>query len=176
MNMIRRTIALLALAFAAALAPIAAQASQSYPAPEDALTCSSAQVAPGTPFSCQVGGENGAQAQLQTTTSGDDATIAGTVTSEVKVIANNVAKFTVTPADVEGEIGVTAIINGVAVDTAVIVVAATGTGGASEGGGDGLAGTGFENGGLAVGAGVLLVLGAGAVLLAARRRSAKNSR
>ena len=169
--MIARTLAATALAGAAVLVPTAAFA-ETYPAPADSLTCSAAQVAPGSTFSCVFGGPNGAEAQLQATTSGDNATIAGTVTSEVKTIADNTASFTVTAPATAGTIGVTAIIDGAAADTAAVaVVSGTGTASGSD---EELSSTGFENAGLAAGAGALLVAGAATVYVAARRRSAQN--
>lgn len=167
--MIARTFASVALAGAVVLAPTAAFA-ETYPAPDDALTCSATVVDQGQTFDCTVEGPNGASAQLQTTTSGDDATIAGTVTSAPKTIVNNVAEFTVTAPGTAGVIGISAIINGEAVDTASVSVAAA-TGGTDEE----LSGTGFENAGLAIGAGVLLVAGATTVFVAGRRRANTNA-
>lgn len=170
--MIARTFASVALAGAVVLAPTAAFA-ETYPAPEDALTCSATVVDQGQTFDCTVEGPNGASAQLQTTTSGDDATIAGTVTSAPKTIVNNVAEFTVTAPGTAGVIGISAIINGEAVDTASINVAAPAGGG--NGDDDELARTGFENAGLAIGAGILLVAGATTVFVAGRRRANANA-
>lgn len=167
--MIARTFASVALAGAVVLAPTAAFA-ETYPAPEDALTCSATVVDQGQTFDCTVEGPNGASAQLQTTTSGDDATIAGTVTSAPKTIVNNVAEFTVTAPGTAGVIGISAIINGEAIDTASVDVVA-----ADAAADDELSSTGFENAGLAIGAGVLLVAGATTVFVAGRRRANANA-
>lgn len=159
-----RTVTAIAIAGALALAPTAAQAVGTYPAPGDSLTCSTTQTPVSTVFTCTIEGPNDAAAQLQTTFSGGDATIAGTVTSAAKTIVDNEATFTVTAPGTTGVIGITGIIDGSAVDTASVeVVAEAGTGGS-------LSGTGFENAGLALGAGALLVGGAAAIVVAARRR------
>ena len=164
--MIRKTLAAAGIAGALVMAPTAAFAVGTYPAPADALTCSTTQTPVSTVFNCTIEGPNGSAAQLQTTFSGGDATIAGTVTSAEKTIAANEANFTVTAPGTTGVIGITGIIDGVAIDTASVdVIAETSTGGDGS-----LSGTGFENAGLAVGAGVLLVGGAAAIAVAARRR------
>jgi hypothetical protein len=160
--MIRRTLAIGALAAVAVAAPTAAVAT-TYPAPEDALTCSATQVQPGGSFTCEIGGPDGASAQLQATTSGANASIAGTVTSEAKTISGGSASFTVTVPGEEGTVGLTALIDGEAVDTSSVVVA------------EELSSTGFENMGLAIGAGALLVAGAGAVVIGARRRASADA-
>ena len=170
--MIRRTIAAVALAGAVALAPTAAMAAGTYPAPADSLKCSKTVTVISTTVDCTIGGPNGAAAQLQTTFAGGDATIAGTVTSAPKTIVGNVASFTITAPGVVGTIGITGIIDGKAVDTAKVDVV-TSLGGS--GTGDGLATTGFENTGLAIGAGALLVVGAATVFVAARRRQAQDA-
>ena len=160
--MIRRTLATVAVAAAALAVPVAASATQ-YPAPEPGLTCTASQVAPGESADCTITGPDGAAAQLQTTFSGADAEIAGTVTSAAKTITDGEATFTVTAPTIEGTIGVTGIIDGVAFATASVEVA------------EELSSTGFDNMGLAVGAGALLVAGASVVFVAARRRSAQNA-
>lgn len=180
---IRRALAVGALtAFAVGLSTTAASAT--YPAPEGSLACSVSQIEPNSTFSCDVYAEDGAQAQLQVTTSGADATIAGTVTSAAKVVTDGSASFDVTVPEDAGTVGITAIVDGVAVDTSTVVVAedpgtpggddAAGPGDGAAAGDDGLAATGFENTGLAIGAGALLILGAGAVVLTARRRATQD--
>ncbi|WP_062318499.1 hypothetical protein [Demequina maris] len=158
-----------ALAGAAVLAPSAAFAEE-YPSAADSLTCTATTVEVGQGFECEVGGPNGSDAALQATTSGEDASIAGTVTSVTKTIADNVASFSVTAPSTAGTIGLTAIIDGEAVDTAAVEVVAAGAGTDSE-----LSGTGFENAGLAAGSAGLLVAGAATVFIAARRRAAQNA-
>jgi len=177
--MIRRTIVIAAVAAAVAAAPVAAYAAETYPAPEDSASTSTTIVAPGVSFVVTVEGPTGSLAQIQAIFPGtSDFTIAGTVTSPVKVIANNEANFTVTAPNESGVMGITVLIDGEPVDTLSITIVAeagTGTDGAAVAGGDELSATGFENSGLAIGAGVLLVAGAGAVFVAARRRSAQNA-
>lgn len=171
--MIRKTIATAAIAGAIVMAPTAALAAGTYPAPEDSLTCNKTVTVISTTVDCTIAGPNGAAAQLQTTFAGEDATIAGTVTSAPKTIAANVADFTITAPGVVGTIGVTGIIDGVAVDTAAVeVVTEVGGSGTDNGG---LASTGFENAGLAIGAGALLVVGATTVFVAARRRQMQDA-
>jgi hypothetical protein len=160
--MIRRTLAVGALAAIALATPTAALATD-YPAQEDSLTCADAQIAPGASTTCEGAGPEGADAALQATTSGANASIAGTVTSDTKTISGGSASFTVTAPAEEGTIGITLLIDGEAVDTTSILVA------------EELSSTGFENTGLAVGAAVLLVAGAGAVVIGARRRSQQNA-
>jgi hypothetical protein len=186
--MIRRSVVAVAAAGVLVLATgLPGAATVAYPAPEDSLTCAAAQVPAGEVLECTIGGPDGASAQLQTTFAGEDAAIAGTVTSAAKTIAGNIASFTVTAPSTEGIIGVTGIIDGQAVDTASVEVVVTadivegagplpGDGGTSTDGGvetgDGvLSGTGFENSGLAIGAGALLVAGGVAVFVGARRRN-----
>ncbi|WP_062387932.1 hypothetical protein [Demequina iriomotensis] len=98
--------------------------------------------------------------------------VAGTVTSESYTIAEGEvgANFDVEiPEDATGTVGITSYVNGEVVDTATIELA-TDAAAADE-----LSSTGFENGGLVAGAGVLLVAGAGAVTIAARRRAGANA-
>ncbi len=162
--MITRALAAVAVAGIALAVPVTASA-VTYPADDATLECSATQVAPNESFECTITAEGATEAQLQATTSGENASIAGTVTSAPKDITSGTADFTVTAPSVEGTIGLTAIVDGVAVDeTATVTVA-----------GDSLSGTGFDSTPLAIGAGVLLVAGAAVVFVAARRRSAQNS-
>ncbi|WP_062304474.1 hypothetical protein [Demequina subtropica] len=173
--MIVRTLATAALGTALALGPALAASAELYPAPEGALTCSATQVPVDTVFTCTVTSDTGTYAQLQTVFAGDDATIAGTVTSSEVALVDGASDFTVTAPSIVGTIGITGIVDGTAVDTASVEVVASdvaGGGGTTGSAGGGLSGTGFENQGLAIGAGVLLVAGAATVYIAARRRSA----
>ncbi|WP_062516232.1 hypothetical protein [Demequina gelatinilytica] len=174
--MIVRTLATAALGTALALGPALAASAELYPAPEGALTCSVTQVPVDTVFTCTVTSDTGTNAQLQTVFAGDDATIAGTVTSSEVPLVDGASDFTVTAPSIVGTIGITGIVDGTAVDTASVEVVASDVagGGGTTGSGGGLSGTGFENQGLAIGAGVLLVAGAATVYIAARRRSAGN--
>ncbi len=165
-----RTLAVTALAGAAILAPTAAFA-EDYTSGEDAIGCDVSIIEVGQPFDCDVEGPEGSDAALQATTSGADASIAGTVTSATKTISGGAASFTVTAPSTAGTLGLTAIVDGEAVDTASIEVVAAGTAGSS----DELSGTGFENVGLAAGAAGLLVAGAATVFIGARRRAAQNA-
>lgn len=161
--MFKRTIATIIVAGAAFAAPVAASATP-YPAPDSDLTCAAAQVAPGESFGCTITGPDGASAQLQTTFSGADAEIAGTVTSDAKTITDGEANFTVTAPTIEGVIGITALVDGVAIEsTAAVDVAAE------------LSGTGFTGVPLAVAAGALLAAGAAVVFVAARRKSSAST-
>ncbi|WP_156165413.1 hypothetical protein [Demequina rhizosphaerae] len=164
--MLARTFAAAALAGAVVLAPTAAFA-EDYPAADAALTCEATQVPVTTQFDCVGTGPDGASAVLQATTSGDNATfIAGTVSSEAKTVVDGEVTWTVEAPSTAGTIGFTLIVDGEAVDTATVDVVAGTT--------DELSGTGFENVGLAAGAGVLLVAGAATVFVAARRRASQN--
>jgi len=161
--MIRRALAAVAVAGIALAVPVTASA-VTYPADDATLECSATQVAPNESFECTITAEGATEAQLQATTSGENASIAGTVTSAPKDITSGTADFTVTAPSVEGTIGLTAIVDGVAVDeTATVIVS------------DQLSGTGFDSTPLAIGAGVLLVAGAAVVFVAARRRASQNS-
>ncbi len=169
--MIVRRITTIAFVGALAFAPAAAASAETYPAPDGALTCSVTETPVDTTFTCTITSDTGVEAQLQTTFSGDDATIAGTVTSEPVALAEGTAEFTVTAPSITGTIGITGIVDETAVDTASVVVVAE----SSTGGSGGLSGTGFENQALAIGAGALLLGGATVVYIAARRRSAARS-
>jgi hypothetical protein len=161
--MIKRSLAVLAVAGIALAVPATAMATTEYPAPEPTLTCSTTQAQPGTDFECIVTGDEGADAQLQTTFSGADAEIAGTATSAVKTITGGEASFTVTAPTIEGTIGITAIVDGVPLSTSASVDVS-----------EELSSTGFDSMPLAIGAGALLVAGAAVVFVAARRRSSQN--
>ncbi len=145
-------------------------ASGSYPPSEDALTVTSQQVAPGGTVQVSVGGPAGSEAQVQVTSSGEDASIAGTVTSAVKVIEADTtpAQFTVTVPTASGTIGVTALLDGIAVDTATITVVTEAA--AQQAEDDALSLTGPEVAGIAVAAVALLGGGAAIAIVARRRR------
>lgn len=157
--MVRRLVAAIAVASVVLLAPTAAYAA--YPAPGDALNCSATTVQTGATFTCTIGGPVGAIAVLQVTTSGADATIAGTTSSTKLIDATNVASYSITAPGTAGIIGVSALIDGTSVDTAVIQVVARGAS---------LAATGSPIGTLAVTAALLLVGGAGFFAAGAARR------
>lgn len=153
-----------------------ASTSPSYPAPGDSLTCSKSTVPTSTIFSCTIGGADGADATLTVTSSGANAFLAGAVSS-TKTIASNVATFSVTAPTDAGTLAISSAINGVAADTTTVLVTAGGTiiAFSGPGNGRGLALTGTESTGLALGAAGLLVVGAGVVVFAARRRTKHNA-
>ncbi|WP_062299256.1 hypothetical protein [Demequina maris] len=161
-----------ALAGAAVLAPSAAFATD-YTSDESTLTCDATTVEVNETFECTIEGPDGSDAALQATTSGEDAAIAGTVTSATKTITDSVTDYSVTAPGTAGTIGLTAIVDGEAVDTATVQVVASSVAGA--GTDSELSGTGFENAGLAAGSAVLLVAGAAGVFIGARRRAAQNA-
>ena len=157
--MIRRTLITVGLAAAAVALPAAAQATE-YPAPEAGVECTPLQITPGGTIDCTVTGE-GTNAQLQTTTSGDDATIAGVVVSGNKALVDGAASFTVTAPAQEGEIGIVGLVDGQTVGSATVEVA------------EELSGTGFDSAPLAVGAVVLLVGGALLIVAAGKTHAAQ---
>ncbi len=170
-HMIKKTITAVALAGAMTMAAAGAASAASYPAPDSALSCSAATVPTGTVFTCTVGGPDDAAAELCATTSGANAAIAGTVCF-TKTVVSNVAAFTVTAPSTAGTVGFSATVTPVEsvsydTNTTSVAVTAAATGG--------LASTGADNTGLALGAGALLVAGAGAVVVAARRRASVNA-
>ncbi len=167
--MLKRILASAALAALITLGGASA-ASAAYPAPADSLSCDSTTVAPNETFNCSIEGPNGADATLVVTTTIEDATIAGT-TSLTKIIASNVAVFTVTMPANPGQVTLSALIDGVPVDTAVVTVAAV----SGAAGSDGLATTGSDNLGMGLVAVTMLIAGAGALAIAARRKSAQYS-
>jgi len=157
--MIKRVLATVAVTGMLFVVPAVAFAASPYPAPDQTLKCSTAQAPPSTTFTCTITGTNGDAAQLQTTFDGADAAIAGTVTSSPRTIAGGKATFTVTAPAIPGTIGISGIINQVTFDSASVDVA------------DELSSTGFDGMPIAVGAAVLLVAGAGIIVVGARRRS-----
>ncbi|WP_062304442.1 hypothetical protein [Demequina subtropica] len=172
-----RTFATLAAGTALALAPSAASA-------EDYGTVSSMEC---NPLTVEAGGRatctltsDGTSVVWQVTTSGDDVTlisVAGTVSTAAQDIVGGTSVLTFDAPEAAGTIGVIAIVDGEPVDTATITVTAAddtegvGSDASASGSDDELSSTGFDNAGLVAGAGALLVVGAGAVAFAARRRS-----
>ena len=166
--MIKRALAALAVTGVAFAIPVAASASTDYPVPPPELTCSSAQAAPGSDFTCTLTGDPSAEATLTTTFSGADAAIAGTVTSAPRLVGATGAVFTITAPVIEGTIGISAVVGQASAGTASVDVALAVAD-------DGLSGTGFTGMPIAVGAGVFLVAGAAMVFVASRRRSDVNA-
>ncbi|WP_062516246.1 hypothetical protein [Demequina gelatinilytica] len=182
-----RTFATLAAGTALALAPTAASA-EDY-GTVSSMECNPLTVEAGAQATCTLTSD-GVSVVWQVTTSGDDVTlvsVAGTVSTAAQDIVGGTSVLTFDAPDAAGTIGVIAIVDGEPVDTATItVVAADDTEGAGSGSGtdsgtgsdssasgsdDELSSTGFDNAGLVIGAGALLVVGAGAVAFAARRRT-----
>ncbi|MDN4484179.1 hypothetical protein [Demequina lignilytica] len=164
--MIRKTIAALALAGAMVLAPVAAQAAPvTYPASEYTITCSVTTVAAGKTFECTVTGPNGGTLELRVTLPGGKV-----ITVKPTSFTTDSATFSLTAPSELGVLGVTAVSEGSTVGTATVDVVSASTGTDS-----GLASTGFENTGLAIGAGALLVAGAATVFVAARRRQMQDA-
>ncbi|WP_084104802.1 hypothetical protein [Demequina sp. NBRC 110056] len=159
---IRRAFAIGALAAVVAAVPTAASAT--YPDPNAAGTCSATQTVPEGTVTCTLASA-GTEGYITVTTSGADAstTVAGTVTSATQSLASGSASWNVTAPNAEGTMGVSFFVDGAPVDTVTVVVA------------EELSATGFENMGLAVGAGALLVIGAGAVMIGARRRVSQGA-
>jgi len=155
--MIRRALAVGALTACAVGFPVAASAT--YPAPDADGVCSESQTVPEGTVVCTLTAA-GTDGYITVTTSGANAStsVAGTVTSSTQSLASGSASWNVTAPDAEGTMGVSFYVDGAPVDTASIIVA------------EELSATGFENMGLAIGAGALLVAGAGAVAFGARRR------
>ena len=172
-----RRITLVAVAAAAlALAPSAAMA---YDAPGYGSTTTDSTPASGSPTTVTVTGvAANAPVTLSITStpasiSGNDITIAGTKSEINNANASGVATFTVTlsaPGSyaLEASTGTPSVV----VSTQVLTVAAVG---APAAGGAELSDTGFDGMGLAVGAGALVLAGAGAVFFAKRRQTAKIS-
>lgn len=162
--MIRRSLAVGALALAGLALAVPASAGPVYP-DESTLACSTTQVTPNQTFTCTVTRTQGTgtHAQLTTNFSGGDATISGVV-SAVKPLSGNAASFTVTAPSVLGNISITSGVGPEggpyldSITTAAVVVV------------DSMASTGFDGTPLAIAAGALLVVGAGAVGLGAYRR------
>lgn len=167
---VRRVFAVAALAAIATAVPTAASAT--YPDPDAAGTCAESQTVPEGTVLCTITAEGATDGYITATTVGPDpsTSIAGTVTSATQSLASGSADWNVTAPDAEGNIAVDFIVSydgGTtfeSVDTATIAVV------------EELSSTGFENMGLAVGAGALLVVGSVAVGFAARRRSQQDER
>lgn len=158
---LKKTFASIALAGAITLMTAGAGfAVAAYPAPDAALACSATTVAVNTTYTCTVGGPNGATAVLTATTTGADAAIAGAVSATKTIGASNVATFTVTAPAAAGTVTMSATVDRVATNTVPVAVTAA----------SGLALTGSDDTGLAIAAGGLLFVGAGAVVFAAARR------
>ncbi len=107
--MFARTLAATALAGALVFAPAAAMAAPPYPAPENALGCSVAQIPVNGTFTCTVGADNGAIVELHVTVPG-----AGTKTYGPVTVTNYKATFTITAPGSVGVMGISAVILNVA--------------------------------------------------------------
>ena len=181
--MLRRVVLALAFAVSLILAPTVAMAA--YNAPGFAATVSDPSPATGQPVTVTLSGVRANEA-VTLRVSPDSASVGsggiridGTVTTSLTKTANasGVASFTVT-LSAAGSFTLTFTnAAGAVVSTQTLVAHAVGgasgvvAGGASGGGGQ-LSRTGFEGAGLAVGGGLLVVAGAGAMVLARRRKTA----
>ena len=157
--MIRRLALAVAAAVALILVPSAAMAA--YQAPGFTFTVSDATPAIGVPFTAVVtGAEPGTVVTL---------TVTGGQTFTATANASGVATFTLT-LSAAGVYTLTATnAAGVVIGTQTVTVAAAGAGS----GAPALSTTGFDGLPLAVGGGLLVLTGAGAVVISRRRRSAQ---
>lgn len=153
----RRFVAAAVMAGALALTPMVAFAA--YPAPSAALTCSQSTVPVSTVLTCTIAGPSGATATLTTSTTGENATIAGVASATKTIGISEIASFTVTAPSTALTIVITGFVGGVPTNGAIV--------GVTSGSGS-LAGTG-TNLDIAIGAGALLVLGGTALILGTRR-------
>jgi hypothetical protein len=165
-----------AAAVALFLVPTAAMA---YEAPGYDATVSDATPALGAPIAVSMtGGEPNEAVTLTVTTtpasiSSDDIQIAGTKALTKKSSASGAVTFSVTLA-ASGSYTLTMTDPaGAVLSTQTLAAGTAGAAGAAASGAPGaqLSRTGFDGLGLAVGGGVLLLVGAGAVVVAKRRRS-----
>ena len=183
--MIRRSIAVGALAAAIIAFPTAAMAEE-YPAGEASLVCDATVVTAGDEFGCKVVTDYGDEGHIQVSSPVCDVAIAGTVTSAPKSVASGEAPYVVdTTEGCSGMLDITGYVDGEPVGVAQVQVIAGGVldeevveeeGTLSAGGvvtaEETLSATGFESLPMAVGAGVLLLAGVGVVMVAARRTAA----
>jgi LPXTG-motif cell wall-anchored protein len=164
--MIRRMVFIAAAAAALAIVPTAAfgYGGTSY---TDKGTVSDSTPAPGQSFTVTVHGPAGTSVTLTITS--NPASIAGTTTLVKTTNASGDATFTVTLAKAGTYTLVTTdTASGAVLSTQVVTVAAAGSAAAS---GGSLATTGAEPLPILLGAGGLLVLGAGGVVIAKRRKT-----
>jgi hypothetical protein len=174
---IRRTALVSAAAATLVLAPTAAFA---YDAPGFSSTVSDPTPAAGAPIVLSVDGDPAiAGKEVVLTVTSNPASIpssaiqiAGTASKTKVANAQGFVDFTVTLSQ-PGTYSAVATVDGAAVSTFDLPVAAAGSSAAKAASKDGaLAATGFDGAGLAAGAGALVVAGAGAVLIAKRRQAA----
>ncbi|WP_084079133.1 hypothetical protein [Demequina sp. NBRC 110057] len=187
---LRKTLVAAAVAVTVGVAPAttASAATDSYPSAGDVLTISGAFV-PGGTIGVTVNVDRIPQevidfvrdngVYLQVTVGSGDVTIAGSFTSEVKSAAGTTVSFSATLPEADTSVSGSVNSADVVLDTfaadisgaASVPVDEAGTDGDGTALDDGLTATGFAHPGVAAGAGLLLVAGAGAVLVAARRRA-----
>ncbi len=166
--MIRRTVFIAAAAAAMAIVPTAAFG---YGAPDYTTTVSTSSPTVGQPFTFTVHGPAGAQVTLTITSNpasiaSSSITIAGTKSLTKTTDASGVATFSVTlaTAGTYSLVG-TDTASGAVLSTQSVTTAAAGSSAA-------LAMTGADPLPMLLGAGGLLVLGAGGVVVAKRRKTA----
>lgn len=171
--MIRKTVAALVAGIALALAPTAAMAYT--PVPSGGST---ATLVPGGTATFSFTGFQGGEMVIFTLTgeNGAGATLAGTQSLSKEADAEGGVDVTVTlPEDAVGTYTLTAEGQTSGAESSIVIDSGVAADGGSEGasaGDDELSGTGpADNTALIAGAAGLLVVGAGAVLVAARRRT-----
>jgi hypothetical protein len=177
--MIRRIFLVAAAAAALILAPTTAMAA--YNAPGYTCTVSDPTPAIGAPVTVHMSGADANEAVTLTITSSpasisnDDIQIAGTKALNKTANASGVADFTVTLASAGTYALSMTEASGAVISTQTLTVGSQAAAAAGAAATPKLSFTGFNGMGLAVGGGVLVLAGAGAVLIARRRRSAQVS-
>ena len=166
--MIRRAVLAAAAAVALILAPSAAMA---YNASGFSCTVSDPTPAAGVPFTVVCSGAQPG-AVLTLTVTRNPAANFGTKTFTATANANGVATFTVTVAPAGAYSLMVKGASGAVISTQTLKVLGVGAASPPVKGGQ-LSNTGFEGMPLAVGGGMLVLVGAGAVLISRRRKSAQ---
>ena len=175
--MIRRAVLVAAAAVAALALILVPSAAMAYNAPGFTSTVSDPSPAVGQPNSVVISGAD-ANSPVTLTITSDPATlsndsiqIAGTKSLTKTANASGVATFSVT-LNASGNFAVVAT-NAAGAVISTLTLSAHAAGAAAGTGGAVLSSTGFDGMPLAVGGGVLVLVGAGAVLVARRRQSAQ---
>ncbi len=163
--MIRRVFLVFAAALALILAPSVAMA---YNAPGFTCTVSDATPAAGVPMTVVCSGAQAGEVLTLTATRNPASTF-GTKTFTATANASGVATFTLTLTPAGDYSLVVKGANGAVISTQTVKVLGVGTAAAP----GQLGRTGFDGMPLAVGGGILVLAGAGAVLISRRRRSAQ---
>ncbi|MEP6800078.1 MAG: peptidase [Lapillicoccus sp.] len=174
--MLRRAILVIAAAVALVVAPTAAWAD--YVAPGFTATVSDPSPAIGQPFNVTLSG-NEANARITLTITSDPASIssdaiqiAGTKALTRNANASGVASFSVTLSAVGTYTLTMTDFKGTVLSTQTVSVHAVSSAGAVAASGGQLSATGFGGTGIAISGGLLVLAGAGALVVARRRRTA----